>query len=122
MQALERASNIAVLIVAAIAVVSFVKVSFWQTPPRPKGDSRAEMARTISELTGKRIDLPGADLAENGIKKVVLSLSVSCHSCEQSAPFYRKLGNLRSNGTAFRLIAALPQARAKQRRTSWGKV
>jgi hypothetical protein len=106
MKFLDKLANISVIIVAVVAVAVFVKGTF----PKPtQGAARTAMERAASELKGAKIDLPGADLSARGIKKVVLSLSVNCHFCEQSAPFYQQLRTLSANGARFKLVAALPQ-------------
>jgi hypothetical protein len=107
MKVLEKLANFSAIIVAIVAVAIFLKGTFWQEPTQ--GAARAATERATSDLKGAKIDLPGAELGTPGVKKVVLSLSVNCHFCEQSAPFYQKLRTLSANGEKFKLIAALPQ-------------
>jgi thiol-disulfide isomerase/thioredoxin len=107
MKLLDKLANLAVIIVAIIAVAIFVRGGRQQQPTQDA--PRAAMERTVAQLKGTKIDLPGAGLDVPGLKKVVLSLSVGCHYCEQSAPFYQKLRVLSENGVKFKLVAALPQ-------------
>jgi hypothetical protein len=100
MSKLEKASNMAVLIVALVAVITFAKTFQARRAWHPSAAER---------LKGKKIDLAGLPLAQPGVKKLVLAISATCHFCEESAPFYRSLGALRSQGVNFKLIAALPQ-------------
>jgi hypothetical protein len=46
--------------------------------------------RPIEEAVGKRMDLPGVSWNSAPVS-VVLQLSPTCHFCEESMPFYRKL-------------------------------
>jgi hypothetical protein len=107
MKILDKLANISAIIVAIVAVVILAKGTFRQAPAQSA--PRAAMERLATDLKGAKIDLPGADLGAAGVKTVVLSLSVNCHFCEQSAPFYQKLRTLSGNGVKFKLVAALPQ-------------
>jgi hypothetical protein len=100
MAKLEKASNIAIILVAIVAIATFAKTLLSNRPAHASSSAR---------LTGKKIELDGASLSQPGVRKMVLAISATCHFCEESAPFYRTLDGPRSRGASFKLIAALPQ-------------
>lgn len=106
MKLLEVASNVAVIIAAgAIAVTSI-----YGHVARPKSGG-ATSAMVFSErYKSKRIPLPRIETG-TGVTTLVLFVSSSCHFCEESMPFYRRLADMRSGSAGrFKTVAAVPQA------------
>ncbi len=78
---LEFVTNIAILIVAALASVVLVKNYLSQRTTR-------DMPQRIA--IGTKLSVPGIDWGVNG-NTLVLALSTNCHYCTESSPFYRRL-------------------------------
>ncbi len=89
---LEITINIAIVVVAIIVVKNFV-VSKWQ--PKP------ELARP---KIGAIVKLPG--VSWGSATTLVLVLQKGCRYCEASAPFYRKLREVKLPGQ--RMLAVIP--------------
>ena len=109
---IDTASNITTIVVAALlgAVlikVYFVPVSAPQGLPGAAGLSQrpAVQAQALvgTSLKGR---VPGVDWSKNG-RTLVLAISIQCHFCTESAPFYRKLQA--QVGKVVKMVAVLPQ-------------
>lgn len=90
---LEIAANLAIVIVAIIIIFTLIR-SRWQTKP---------------ELEGPQV---GTKIALSGMKwddraTLVLALQQGCRYCDESAPFYRRLHDLRV-ASAPRMLAVVP--------------
>lgn len=93
---IEMGANVAIIIVALVAVTMLVK-NYWASPAEPHH----------SITTGSKFGLK----VENGRgspKTVVLALSTNCHFCTESAEFYREL-SLQCQQRHIPIIAVLPQ-------------
>jgi peroxiredoxin len=93
---IEMGANVAVIIVALVAVAIFVR-SYWMGP--------AELHHTIT--AGSKFELK-AQGWRGTPKTVVLALSTNCHYCTESADFYREL-SLQCHQRHIPIIAVLPQ-------------
>lgn len=93
---IEVSSNIAIVLVAIIAVVVFAKGHFGSTPQMPPSIS-----------AGSKLDMKQVDWHRNN-KNAVFVLSTTCHYCKESSPFYQKLVRDCQNSDT-RTIALFPQ-------------
>src|SRR5258708_3151963 len=75
---LEVAPNIAIVVVACVAVMVLVR------------NYRASSAQPPTVKTGAQFALKNADWTGSP-KNMVLAVSTTCHFCTESAPFYRTL-------------------------------
>ncbi|SRR6266542_1900138 len=109
-QKIELASQIAIIIVAALIGAVLVK-NHLLTGSQSKGaavNNKPAAGQTADAgLTGKAITLPDVDW-KKGDQTLVLVLSTGCHFCTESASFYKAMTNARKGST--RLIAVLPQS------------
>lgn len=94
------AANIAILVVAVVALALLV-----ESHTAARGTSRSA-ARNPSVLIGKLFPLERAWSPYR--KTVVLALSVGCHYCSASAPFYRALTEAAPESRVS-VLALLPQ-------------
>lgn len=92
---IEPIANVAILLLAALIVASFVKEYFHP-------HDSAEIA------AGTKVDLPNMDWARNK-QTLLLLLQKGCHFCDESAPFYQKLVGATEGRNEVRLVAVLPQ-------------
>jgi thioredoxin-related protein len=94
---IEVAANVAIIIVALVVVLFFIKN--YRT-------NRAESRAQIS--TGTKFALKDVNWQDSG-KSVVLALSTTCHFCTESAGFYRELVQ-ECQKQHVHTVAVLPQA------------
>jgi len=108
-QKIELASQVAIIIVAAL--IGAVLVKNHLLAPNQKGaavnNKPAPGQNTDAGLNGKAIALPDVDW-KKGDQTLVLALSTTCHFCTESAPFYKQVIEKRKGTT--RLVAVLPQS------------
>lgn len=93
---IEIAANIAIVVVACVAVLVLVRnyrASSAQQPPSIK--------------TGTHLALKGENWSASS-KNMVLAISTACHFCTESAPFYRTMVE-QARRDHVRTIAVLPQ-------------
>jgi thioredoxin-related protein len=95
---LETITNIAIILVAVIIGVVFVKNYLLGS----KDNSREE------NLVGTKVSVPDVNWAKNG-QTLLLILQKGCHFCAESAPFYQRLIQETSGRQGFQIIAVLPQ-------------
>lgn len=95
---LEIYANIAIIVVAVLIGLAFVKsyVLADRAQPQPRNP------------VGTKVSLPGIDWAKNG-QTMLLVLQKGCHFCSESAPFYRQLVKETADNGKVQLIALLPQ-------------
>ena len=106
---LEGGANIAIILVAIIIGVVFVKNYLLSSPPAPE-------SRDYRIPAGTKLSLPEVDWAHNG-ETLLLVLQKGCHFCAESAPFYQRLArDAAAAQSRIRLVAVLPQetSEAKQ--------
>ena len=92
---LEIAVNVSIIIVAVVIVIVFTRNCF----PASKTSPRTIVAG--AKLTGQLVNW------HDSPKTVVLVLSTTCHFCEESSGFYRKL--VEDCRTHARTVAFFPQ-------------
>jgi hypothetical protein len=103
---LDTVANIAIILVCAIAAVVLIRNQFFppQAPPRP---GQAEVGDTLAPI--KQVLPAGTERA------MVVAVSPTCHFCNESFPFYKKLIDERnSKGSPVKVIAAVPTDQAIQ--------
>jgi hypothetical protein len=102
MKSLDKAANVAVIVGVAAFLVVLARHE-WAVHSPPESESALR-----TSLTGKNLHAPGLEFPRPR-RSVVLALSVGCHFCVESVPFYRQLA-AKSQGK-FDLIAVFPQAK-----------
>lgn len=103
---LERLSNAAVIAVAVVVLITFVKHE-WFNPVSSPASSYSKV------FLGKTIQV--ADITSSPAKlNIVLGLSTTCHFCTQNSPLYRTLSLLRQPGQVA-LFAIFPETQAEAR-------
>jgi hypothetical protein len=93
---IEVSSNIAIIIVAVVAIVVFARSRLRNTPQAPPSIS-----------AGTKLNMKQVDWHRNS-RNAVFVLSTSCHFCKESSPFYQKLVQQCRNSDT-RTIALFPQ-------------
>ena len=102
---LDTVANIAIILVCAIAAVVLIRNQFFQPEPPPR-PGQAEVGDTLASL--KQVLPAGTERA------MVVALSPTCHFCNESMPFYKKLIDERnSKSSPVKVIAAVPNEQAK---------
>jgi hypothetical protein len=101
---IETTANVATIIVAALFSTVLIKAYLY-----PTAIGRTTTSVLASELVkGKSVDSRAlkVDWARNH-RTLVLAVSTACHYCQDSIPFYRKLGEA---GADVKMVAVLPQS------------
>lgn len=107
MKPLDIASNIAVIVAASAVAATAI---YNHVAARQTSAGAVSASTFTQQYKGKRVPLPGLE-AGSGVTTLVLFVSKTCHFCEESAPFYRRLAAVRSASSGrFRMVAAVPQA------------
>lgn len=102
---LDTAANIAIILVCAIAAVVLVRNQFF--PPRPPG------APPQVEKGEQFVALKQA-MPEGVNRALVVAVSPTCHFCNDSLPFYKRLVDERNQkGSAVKFMAAVPTEDSK---------
>jgi thioredoxin-related protein len=99
---IELVANIAIIIVALILAAVLVKRYLL-----PNAEPN-QVATDRSIKAGTKLSVDGVDWAKNE-RTLVLALSTECRYCTESAPFYQRLAQKRSEGVRIKLVAVLPQ-------------
>ena len=98
---LELAANIAIIVVAILIGVVFVKNYLLSSRSAPEsGDYRIP--------AGTKVALPNVDWAQNG-QTLLLVLQKGCRFCSESAPFYQRLRRETASSSKVHMVAVLPQ-------------
>ena len=95
----ELFANIAIILVAIALVVVLAKRFIFTGPTTEPPQSNV----------GAKLSLPGVDWSKNN-KNLLLLLSDKCKYCTESAPFYQRLVQERTQKQTFHLTAAFPQS------------
>lgn len=100
MKLLNRAINLAIIVVVILIGVVFTKTYLLHHDTAANKDYRVAV--------GTKVALPGIDWSRNG-ETLLLVLQRGCRFCRESAQFYQRL--IRETGTKRRvqLVAVLPQ-------------
>lgn len=99
---LEFAANLAIIITSVLIGVVVVR-NYILT--KPASTAAAQIKSNDPTQIGRKLSMPNVDWKQNG-QTLLLVLSSTCHFCTESAPFYKRLAQERSN---TRLIAVMPQ-------------
>jgi thioredoxin-related protein len=105
---LDTIANIAIIVVCAIAAVVLVRNQFFPPAPgrMPGGPPQVEK--------GERFDQLKAIVPAGSNRALVVAVSPTCHFCNDSMPFYKKLIDERNQkGSGVKVIAAVPSEQAK---------
>ena len=100
-QRVELTANILIIIVAVLLVGVIVQRYFFA-----KSDP-SQQAR-VEPTVDKQINLPDENFA-NQPKTLILALQTTCHFCNESAPFYKRLIE-NAKGKNIKLVAVFPQS------------
>lgn len=105
----EFIANIAIIVVALS--IGAVIVKRYLLP-----DSQPIQLEAESGVkTGTKLSLPAVDWEKNG-QTLLLVLAKGCHFCSESATFYQRLAQQRSEKQNVRLVAVLPQEVAESQK------
>ena len=96
----ELIANV-LIIVVAVLLVGVVVQRYFFAPSAPGDQARVE------PTVGKQIELPDENWAAQP-KTVVLALQTTCHYCNESAPFYKRLVEA-AKGKNIKIVAVFPQ-------------
>lgn len=96
---IEVSANIAVILIAILLGYALIKSRIFPTPQATQTKPSVDLAK-LPQL--------GIDWSQSN-QTLLLSLSKDCHFCTESAPFYRRLAQERSDQKNTRLIAVFPQ-------------
>jgi hypothetical protein len=99
---IELLANIAIII-AAVLLVALAINKFFLSPKRAPLDQVAAHLKA-----GDKVTLPGFDWTRSE-RTLVMALSVNCHYCTESAPFYQQLTAEVSKHPNTHLLSVLPQ-------------
>jgi peroxiredoxin len=97
---IELGLNVAIAVAIVVIAGLLVKRTFFAEPVTPPLEAQAQ------QLMGTRINVPGADWAQNK-KSLVFFLKKDCVYCDAVAPSYRQLID-EAGKTNTKLIAILP--------------
>lgn len=114
---IEIAANVAIIVVALVAVTALVKRNFVavKAPPLPGARTQAQPHEPLRPVPGSKVSLPDVDWAASK-QTFVLALAKGCHFCSESAPFYQKLLREIGKHADTRLIALFPRGSAIEAR------
>lgn len=105
----ELVANIAIILLAISLAVVLVKRFVFSDR------NQNQAADQLQSNVGAKVSLPDIDWSRSD-KNLLLMLSDSCRYCTESAPFYKRLVQERTQRDTFRLIAVLPQPVSDGRR------
>ena len=101
---LTVAANVAIILVSIVLLFTLVRNEFWARDPHTKQRPNAE------ELIGKA--LPVSEPWNAYRQTVVLVLSVTCHYCAASGPFYQQLTQIAAEHQV-NVVALLPEPKSE---------
>lgn len=96
---IELVANIAIVIVALLIGVFFIKQ--YRSP-----DAASASVKAVA--SGTKISVPDVDWAKNQQTMLVV-LAPGCHFCSESAPFYKKLLQETQKRGQTKMMAVFPQ-------------
>lgn len=97
-QRAELAANVLIVVVAFLLIgVIAQRYLFKSAPAQPE---------RVQPTIGKKVNLDNVDFSEKR-KTVVLALQTTCHFCNESAPFYKKLIE-EAKGKNIKFVAVFP--------------
>jgi hypothetical protein len=98
----ELVANLAIIGVAVLLAIVVVRIYLTPAP-------QEEQKKAVAAIRqGTQLSLPGLDWTENR-PTLLLVLSTTCRYCTESAAFYQRLVQARTQGGDIRLVAVFPQ-------------
>jgi len=102
---LDTLANVAIIVVCAIAAFVLVRNQFF--PQRPPG-APPQVEK------GERFDQLKAVVPAGAQKTLMVAVSPTCHFCNDSMPFYKRLIDERNQkGSQVKFVALVPAEQAK---------
>ena len=98
-QKIEVTANVLIIAVSLILIGVVAQQYFFAKPS-------ANQPARIHPTVGKRIDFPDEDFAAQP-KTLIFALQTTCHFCNESAPFYKRLAE-KVKGKNVKLVAVFP--------------
>ena len=106
--ALDTVANIAIILVCAIAAFVLIRNQFFPAPAQRPPGSPPQVEK------GERFDQLKAVVPAGTNRALVVAASPTCHFCNDSMPFYKKIIDQRNQkGSPVKFIAAVPAEQAK---------
>ncbi len=119
---LQYASSISLIVIAVLLLVITVKMFFPTSPSitfanasrpnqaMPVSNVNSRPANEPAQITpvGKTVPMENIDW-KSGKKTLIMYVSTTCHFCNESSPFYKRLVEKYSDGKNIRLVAVMPQ-------------
>jgi len=110
---IELIANVAIIIVACLLATVLIKNHFLAKPPQQADKSKSQPVQSANEpVSSPTVSSLDIDWKQNK-QTLILAISSSCHFCTESAPFYKRLAEVK---TSTRLVAILPQPVEEGRR------
>jgi hypothetical protein len=106
-KALERASNVAVIVAAVVLIFAV----FFRRGSEGRNADRPTRGQLESKLRGEVVSNPEFLPGSNPFS-CVLALSTHCPFCEQNVAFYQKISTRRPSNN-FQLVGAFPQPQSE---------
>jgi thioredoxin-related protein len=103
---LETVANIAIIVVAITLVAVLAKRFIFSDR------NQTQTAEQVPSNVGTKISGLDVDWSKSD-KNLLLMISNTCRYCTESAPFYKRLVQERTQRDTFRLTAVLPQTVAE---------
>lgn len=100
----ELSANVAIIVVAALVIYSFVVAKF-----------RAKQSVPVGPSVGMKMSLSGVKWEENG-STLLIALQRGCRFCEESAGFYHRLYEQRGQTLNPRIVAVVPGEKSEVER------
>jgi hypothetical protein len=99
----ELIANLAIIVVAILLCAVLINIL------RPSTPAKSVAAEGPRITPGIKLSLPGLDW-NKGDQTLLMVLSVNCHYCTESTPFYQRLVQQKAEREDIRLVAILPQS------------
>ncbi len=102
---IELSANVAIIVVACLLVTVLVKNYLLTKPSQGNGTTAKVIQSENPAQNSPTVASLDIDWKQNR-QTLILAISSTCHFCTESAPFYRRLTEIRGK---TRLVAILPQ-------------
>lgn len=96
----ELAANVLIVVVAILLIGVVVQRYFFSS------SITASQKARVQPIVGKKVNLENIDFSAQP-KTVLLALQTTCHFCNESAPFYKKLIE-QAKGKNIKFVAVFP--------------
>ena len=101
---IEASSNLAVLVVAMALLGAIVSTRWLASAGKAKFEEGLEKGQVLPQL-------PSIDY-NVATRTLVLALSTTCHYCNESAPFYKRLlAEQQASGNRTQMVAVFPNSK-----------